>query len=113
VSLGNAYAILVASVVCEVPRHLGAAREPAVLPATSGAARGRLLRERARRHLAHLPGDPHGVVYGLWSGLGIVLIAGSGWLVFGQRLDLPATFGLALILAGVLVINFCSRSLSH
>ena len=37
---------------------------------------------------------PMGIVYGLWSGLGIVLIAGVGWLVFGQRLDLAGTLGL-------------------
>ena len=51
---------------------------------------------------------PVGIVYGLWSGLGIVLIAIIGWLVFGQRLDGPAVLGLTLILTGVLVIHFFS-----
>ena len=51
---------------------------------------------------------PVGIVYGLWSGLGVVLIALIGWLVFGQRLDGPAVLGLGLILAGVLVIHLFS-----
>ena len=51
---------------------------------------------------------PVGIVYGLWSGLGIVLIAIIGWLVFGQLLDGAAVLGLTLILTGVLVIHFFS-----
>ena len=51
---------------------------------------------------------PVGVVYAVWSGLGIVLIALIGRAVFGQRLDPPALLGLALILAGVLVIHLFS-----
>lgn len=56
---------------------------------------------------------PMGVVYALWSGLGIVLIALIGRFVLGQRLDLPALLGLGLIVAGVLVINLFSRSVVH
>jgi small multidrug resistance pump len=56
---------------------------------------------------------PVGVVYALWSGLGICLIALIGWLVFGQKLDLPALAGLALIIAGILVINLFSKSTMH
>jgi small multidrug resistance pump len=37
---------------------------------------------------------PVGVVYAMWSGLGIVMIAAIGYLVFGQRLDLPAVVGI-------------------
>jgi len=33
---------------------------------------------------------PIGIMYAMWSGLGIVLIALIGWLVFGQRLDLAS-----------------------
>ena len=51
---------------------------------------------------------PVGVVYAVWSGLGIVLIALIGWTVFGQRLDSPALLGMALILAGVMVIHLYS-----
>ncbi|TAM09778.1 MAG: multidrug efflux SMR transporter [Nevskiaceae bacterium] len=52
---------------------------------------------------------PMGVVYAVWSGVGIVLIAAIGWLVFGQRLDLPAVIGIALIIAGVGVLNLASQ----
>ncbi|WP_421704452.1 DMT family transporter [Aliiroseovarius sp.] len=56
---------------------------------------------------------PVGIAYAIWSGLGIVLIAGIGYAVFGQRLDLPALLGLALILAGIVVINLFSSTASH
>ena len=56
---------------------------------------------------------PVGVAYAIWSGVGIVLIALSGWLFLGQSLDLPALIGLALISVGVMVINFFSNTVSH
>ena len=56
---------------------------------------------------------PVGVAYAIWSGLGIVLIAGIGLLAFGQRLDLPALLGLAMIIGGILVIHLFSKSVSH
>ncbi len=56
---------------------------------------------------------PVGIVYAIWSGLGIFLIAIIGYLVFGQRLDLPAILGLALILTGILVIHLFSSTASH
>jgi len=56
---------------------------------------------------------PVGVVYALWSGLGIVFIAIIGFVVFGQRLDWPAILGIALILGGILVIHLFSKSAPH
>ena len=56
---------------------------------------------------------PTGVVYGLWSGLGIVLITLVAWIWQRQPLDLPAVVGLALIAAGVVVINVFSQTASH
>ena len=56
---------------------------------------------------------PVGVAYALWSGLGIVLIAAIGYTVFGQRLDLPAIFGLGLIIAGIVVIQLFSNTSTH
>ena len=53
---------------------------------------------------------PIGVVYALWSGVGIALIALIGWLVFGQSLDAAAVVGLLLIVAGVVVINVFSKT---
>jgi len=56
---------------------------------------------------------PTGVVYALWSGMGIVLITAVSWVVYQQKLDAPALMGLALILAGVAVINLFSRTVNH
>ena len=56
---------------------------------------------------------PVGIVYAVWSGAGIVLVAAAGWLFFGQKLDLAATIGMAMIVAGVLIINLVSKSVSH
>lgn len=53
---------------------------------------------------------PAGVVYAVWSGLGIVLISLAAWRLDGQALDMPAMLGLGLILAGVLVIQLGSAS---
>ncbi|MFY0632553.1 MAG: QacE family quaternary ammonium compound efflux SMR transporter [Vannielia sp.] len=56
---------------------------------------------------------PVGVVYAIWSGLGIVLIAMMGLLLYNQKLDLPAIIGLGLILAGVLVLHLFSSATPH
>ncbi|WP_370401437.1 DMT family transporter [Sulfitobacter sp. JB4-11] len=56
---------------------------------------------------------PVGIVYAIWSGLGIVMIAIIGFVLFGQRLDLPALLGLALIICGILIIHLFSGTTSH
>lgn len=56
---------------------------------------------------------PIGIAYAIWSGVGIVLISLIGFVLFGQKLDAPGLIGVALILAGVVVINFLSSSTSH
>ena len=56
---------------------------------------------------------PVGVMYALWSGLGMVLITLIGLFVFKQSLDAAAYIGLGLILAGVVVINVFSNSGTH
>ncbi|MGX9350484.1 DMT family transporter [Shimia sp. W99] len=56
---------------------------------------------------------PVGITYAIWSGLGIVLIAAIGFVVFGQRLDWPAIVGMALILGGILIIHLFSKSAVH
>ena len=56
---------------------------------------------------------PVGIAYATWSGLGIVLIAAVGWVAFGQKLDLWAMLGMALIVAGVLIMNLLSTSAAH
>ncbi len=56
---------------------------------------------------------PIGVVYAIWSGAGIVLIATVGWLLFKQTLDAPALIGMGMIIAGVAVINLLSKTAGH
>ncbi len=54
-----------------------------------------------------------GIAYAIWSGVGIVLISLIGRYVFGQTLDAPALLGMALIVAGVIVINVWSQAAAH
>jgi small multidrug resistance pump len=56
---------------------------------------------------------PVGIAYAIWSGVGIVLIAFIGWFWFNQTLYAPALLGLALIIAGIVVVNAFSQSLPH
>ena len=48
--------------------------------------------------------------YAAWSGLGILLVAAAGAIFYKQSLDLAAVVGMALIVAGVLVLNLFSKS---
>lgn len=56
---------------------------------------------------------PVGIVYAIWSGVGVALIALAGWLLFGQTLDLAAILGISLIVAGVIVLNVFSKTVAH
>ena len=56
---------------------------------------------------------PTGVAYAIWSGVGVVLVAAIAWVAQGQRLDAAAVIGMALIVAGVVVLNLFSTSASH
>jgi small multidrug resistance pump len=51
---------------------------------------------------------PVGIAYAIWSGAGICLIAAIGYAVFGQKLDMPALLGMAMIIAGIVVIKVFS-----
>lgn len=56
---------------------------------------------------------PVGIAYAVWSGIGVTLVALIGWLLFGQKLDLPAVLGMGLIIAGVIVLNLFSSTAQH
>jgi small multidrug resistance pump len=56
---------------------------------------------------------PTGVVYAIWSGMGIVLISAVSWVWYRQSLDLAAVLGLSLILLGVFIVNVFSKSVGH
>jgi len=56
---------------------------------------------------------PIGVTYAMWSGLGIVLVAAAGAILYREMPDLPAVVGMALIVVGVVVMNVFSKTVSH
>lgn len=54
-----------------------------------------------------------GVVYAIWSGVGIVFTAMIGYYLFKQALDTPALIGIGFIITGVLIMNLFSKTLGH
>ena len=56
---------------------------------------------------------PLGVVYAVWSGLGIVLVAIIGAFVYKELPDLASMIGMALIISGVIVMHLFSKSIQH
>jgi small multidrug resistance pump len=56
---------------------------------------------------------PVGIAYAIWSGIGTTLITVIGWIYFKQSLNLPTLIGMALIIAGTIVINMFSKAASH
>lgn len=54
-----------------------------------------------------------GIAYAIWAGLGMVLIAILGAVIFKERLDLAAYAGIGLIIAGVIVLNVVSDAARH
>jgi small multidrug resistance pump len=53
------------------------------------------------------------VVYAIWSGAGICLVAIAGAIGLRQTLDTAAHIGILLIIAGVIIINLFSKSIVH
>lgn len=56
---------------------------------------------------------PVGIAYAFWAGLGIVLVTLVGIVVYGEKPDLPALVGLAMIVGGVVVIQVFSSVSGH
>ncbi|OQK18718.1 multidrug transporter [Methyloprofundus sedimenti] len=48
---------------------------------------------------------PVGITYAIWAGLGIILVAIVGAVVYKEIPDFPVIMGMALIIAGVVVIH--------
>ena len=53
---------------------------------------------------------PISIAYAVWSGVGIALVSGIGWVWLGQQLNRGELAGIALILVGTVVIQLFSRS---
>lgn len=56
---------------------------------------------------------PVGVAYAVWSGAGIVLITLVGSILFRQAPDFAAILGIALIIAGIVILNLFSKTPVH
>lgn len=56
---------------------------------------------------------PVGIAYAVWSGVGIVAISLIGLFWYRQTIDAAGLAGMALIVAGVIVINLFSKTAQH
>lgn len=56
---------------------------------------------------------PLGIAYAVWSGVGVALVSIFGWIFYHQTLSTGALVGIALIVAGVVVLNLYSTSGGH
>lgn len=54
---------------------------------------------------------PVGIAYGIWSGVGILLVTLVGYFWFKQAIDIPSAIGLAFIALGVVIINVFSKAI--
>jgi small multidrug resistance pump len=108
--MSHPYLLLLAAVTCETfgTACLQASRQFTRLWPTLGVALGFAcafwLLAQTLKYL------PLGVVYALWSGLGIVFITIIGIVVFRQTIDLPAILGMGMIVAGIAVIHLFSSA---
>jgi small multidrug resistance pump len=55
---------------------------------------------------------PIGITYAIWSGLGIVLVAVVGAILYKQIPDIPAIMGMGLIILGVIAIHAFSKTVN-
>jgi small multidrug resistance pump len=53
---------------------------------------------------------PVGIAYAIWSGIGTVMIALVGLFFYHQTLDRAALLGISMIVAGVAILDFFSKS---
>lgn len=56
---------------------------------------------------------PVGIAYAIWAAIGTALIAVTGFLVYGERLDGWAIGGITLIIIGVVLLSAVSKTTPH
>jgi small multidrug resistance pump len=54
-----------------------------------------------------------GIAYAIWAGMGIFLVSAMSFFFNKQRLDTPALIGMACIAIGIIIIQLCSKSVTH
>ena len=55
---------------------------------------------------------PVALIYAIWSGLGITLVAVAGWFFFGEKLGVTEIIGIFLIILGILILKGFSSDLN-
>lgn len=53
---------------------------------------------------------PVGLVYATWSAVGIVALAGIGVVAFDESVDRAGVAGIALVIAGIVLLNVYSEA---
>ncbi|HEY3982447.1 DMT family transporter [Cedecea sp.] len=54
-----------------------------------------------------------GIAYAIWAGMGIFLVSVMSFLIYKQKLDLPAIAGMVFIAVGIMIIQLFSKSVTH
>ena len=55
---------------------------------------------------------PVAIIYAIWSGLGIALVAVAGWFFFGEKLGVSEIIGIFLIIVGIVFLKGFSSDLN-
>jgi small multidrug resistance pump len=53
---------------------------------------------------------PVGIVNAIWSGMGIVLVAALGVVLYQEKLDWAAVLGMGMIMSGVAIMHLFSKT---
>jgi small multidrug resistance pump len=56
---------------------------------------------------------PVGVAYAIWSGVGIVLVAAAGVVIWREPIDTARVVGTLFIIIGIVVMNLFSKASIH
>ena len=55
---------------------------------------------------------PVAIIYAIWSGLGITLVAVAGWFFLGEKLGITGIIGIFLIILGIVILKGFSSDLN-
>lgn len=54
-----------------------------------------------------------GIANAIWAGLSIILVCILAAIFYGERLDAPAIIGIAMIMGGIVLIHFYSKTVTN
>ena len=55
---------------------------------------------------------PVAIIYAIWSGMGITLVAVASWFFFGEKLGVTEIIGIFLIIVGIVVLKGFSSDIN-